>query len=433
MPERPWKPLLGGRLLDQAGKALQDISGALESGPPPHLGSDRQPEEIRIRTACLGDGHAGQALYFGYLHQACGGEGRAGTGITLLDRAIEAVSSQRMGPTLYTGFPGIAWAANHLAGRLYPQAEEDPYRETDDLLHDYIRRIPWPFHLGVIDGLAGIGVYALERLPRPTARRCLEAVVDRLEEVSERRTPGVAWVTPPEIEDAYWRRQRPRGSYDLGLAHGIPGVVALLAALCEADVARAKAGPLLEAAVPWILDQSLPPGSPSRFPNWHIPEKPPAGSRLAWCYGDLGVATSLLWAAAVTGRTDWLTEALATARAAGRRPMEHSGVWDACICHGMAGVAHIFNRLHQASGDEALAEAALYWYEKLLEARTPGQGYGGYLFERSDGQTRTWAEDPGFLGGTAGVGLALLAATTAVEPGWDRALLTCIPPIIPKA
>jgi hypothetical protein len=34
-----------------------------------------------------------------------------------------------------------------------------------------------------------------------------------------------------------------------------------------------------------------------------------------------------------------------------------------------------------------------------------------------------WHPDPGFLTGAAGIALALLAATTAVEPEWDRILL----------
>jgi hypothetical protein len=38
-----------------------------------------------------------------------------------------------------------------------------------------------------------------------------------------------------------------------------------------------------------------------------------------------------------------------------------------------------------------------------------------------------WKDDPGFLTGSAGIGLALLAATTAVAPDWDRVLLTAIP------
>ena len=41
---------------------------------------------------------------------------------------------------------------------------------------------------------------------------------------------------------------------------------------------------------------------------------------------------------------------------------------------------------------------------------------------KEHGET-SWADDPGFLGGSAGIALALLAAATPVEPAWDRVLL----------
>ena len=38
-----------------------------------------------------------------------------------------------------------------------------------------------------------------------------------------------------------------------------------------------------------------------------------------------------------------------------------------------------------------------------------------------------WRDEPGFLTGAAGIGLALLAALFPVEPAWDRVLLASIP------
>lgn len=39
-----------------------------------------------------------------------------------------------------------------------------------------------------------------------------------------------------------------------------------------------------------------------------------------------------------------------------------------------------------------------------------------------------WHDDPGLLMGGAGIGLALLAAVSTVEPPWDRVLLAFVPP-----
>jgi len=37
--------------------------------------------------------------------------------------------------------------------------------------------------------------------------------------------------------------------------------------------------------------------------------------------------------------------------------------------------------------------------------------------------------EAGLLNGAAGIGLALLAASTDVERHWDRLMLTCVPPM----
>ncbi len=423
-----WRPILSGEALASAREALTDITASLAAGASPRAREDWSPELVRARAATLSDGFAGQALYCGYLHQAGGGRQAADLGLALLNRAIETAGAERMPPGLYGGFSGIAWVANHLAGRLYEPDEDDPYEETDGVLHDYARHARWPFQYELLNGLVGIGVYALERLPRASGRQCLETIVDRLAEVAQRGRDGITWLTPSAFVGEHRLEQAPQGGYYLGMAHGVPGVVSLLAALWAADVARDRVGPLLEGAVSWLLAQSLPAGSLSRFPLWWSAETKPTPSRLAWCYGDPGVAASLLWAAAALERDDWRREGLATALAAARRPLATSGVRDAGLCHGSAGVAHIFNRLYQATGEEELGRAALFWYEQLLAARTPGEGHGGYMFERigADGAFRV--SDPGFLNGTVGVGLVLLAATTAVEPAWDRALLTSVPP-----
>ena len=33
-----------------------------------------------------------------------------------------------------------------------------------------------------------------------------------------------------------------------------------------------------------------------------------------------------------------------------------------------------------------------------------------------------WIADPGFLTGAAGIGLAMLAATTALDPKWEKVM-----------
>ena len=53
--------------------------------------------------------------------------------------------------------------------------------------------------------------------------------------------------------------------------------------------------------------------------------------------------------------------------AAAKRPRGFSGVVDAGLCHGAAGLGHVFNRLFQATGEQRLALAAREWFSVALD------------------------------------------------------------------
>src|SRR5262249_51780261 len=125
----------------------------------------------------------------------------------------------------------------------------------------------------------------------------------------------------------------------------------------------------------------------------------------------------------------WERAALAVALRSAARPPDQAGVRDAGLCHGAAGVGHLFNRMYQATGEPRLAEAARFWFRRALGLRQPDRGIAGFaaFMPEHDGQER-WVDEPGLLTGAAGVALALLAACTPVEPAWDCVLLVSIPP-----
>jgi class I lanthipeptide synthase len=381
------------------------------------------------RQLSLGGGQAGVALLFAYLHAVEPGRGHDDVAVDLVERSAERMGELPPLGGLYGGFAGVSWVVEHLHGWILDPEGEDAGEEVAEALTGLLGGSRWWGEYDLITGLVGYGAYALERLPRPGGGECLEAVVARLAETAEHRPEGVAWKTPPERLMADTRTQFPHGNYNVGVAHGVPGVMALLAASCAAGVAEREARPLLAAALAWLLAQRLPPEAGSIFPYSVAPGVEPSTTRLAWCYGDLGIAAALLAAARFAAEPAWEREALAIARAAAARPPATAGVPDAGLCHGAAGVAHLFNRLFQASGEPALAAAARTWFGEALALRRPGEGIGGYrLLTADEHGALAWRDEPGFLQGAAGIALALLAAATPVEPLWDRLLLAAIPP-----
>jgi len=416
-----WRPILSGTTAQQALHAVDAIAESIPSiAQPP---GERDPS--------LANGQAGLALLYTWLART-GRMPQAGVHASqYLEAAIEEVATRPMDASLYGGFPGVAWAAELVDDLLDPDAE-DRNEEIDDALLGLLSRAHlWPAPHDLVVGVTGLGAYALQRYPRPSAIECLHLVVERLYEPAQRDDHGIYWWTPPAgILHPDSRKEYPSGRADLGLAHGAAGAVALLGGICGAGVEPERARPLLGGAVSWLLAHSLATEAGPTFPIWLAPGFQPSPARCAWCYGDPGIAAALLLAARGVGAPAWEQAAVALACRAAQRPPERTGTRDACFCHGTAGLAHIYNRMYQATGEPELGHAAVYWLGRTLDFYRAARANGGSWVRgsRDRAEEGPWT-GTGLLEGAAGVALVLLAATTPVEPGWDRMFLVSAPDV----
>lgn len=319
---------------------------------------------------------------------------------------------------LYGGWTGLGWLTTHL------DAEADfvaPY--VDQLLARAV--VDWPPRFGydLISGLIGIGVYFVERLPAESAKRGLLLVLEALERTTVETAAGTTWFTAPEFLPARQRRLAPKGYYNLGVAHGVPGVCWLLGKLCTTNLGGGRAASLLRTSLRWVRSHQRDPAHPS-LPSWAaVGSGLEPHSRLAWCYGPLGVSAVALAAAKTIEDKESMEWARTLALACAQVPPEEAQTRDAGLCHGTAGNAHIFLRLYRNDGHAIFRQAARDWLKATLAFRRPDEGIGGYRMWGDVGGQQQWVDDASFLSGSAGVGLALLAAVTTVEPEWDRLLL----------
>lgn len=414
-----WRALLTGEDAGQAVAAVEQISRALG-----------EPGAIEPSNFTLSSGHAGCAVLYGYLSAARPGP-LAGIASRLFEEAVDALGGSSPEVNFYSGVTGVGWAAEYLLASAPTPREggDDVNSDVDEMLLHVLSSGPWRKSYDLVSGLVGLGVYALARLPRPAAREALSLILEHLSATAEHTPQGTTWLTSPEWRDGSLRAEFPGGYYNLGVAHGVPGVIGFLAEAYAAGVERASVTPLLEGAMAWLLTQELPPSSLSAFPKVVDRRTASGPAQLAWCYGDPGVAAVLLSAANATGESGWREAALRTALRGARRDPRTARIFDAALCHGAAGVAHLFNRLYQASGEEELGQAALFWFRRVLEMRTPGARFGGFrgYDPLGAGEGGPWRDFPGFLRGAAGIGLALAAATCDQDPTWDQVLIPSLP------
>lgn len=337
----------------------------------------------------------------------------------LLERDIDALANEGLGPALYSGFTGVAWTVELIANN--GDGEDDANAAVDEAILGMLAEAPTSdAQYDLINGLVGLGLYAVTRFPRETGKKMLAEVVRWLDATGVRNSEGIGWLSLPEWIPEQFRGGRTQPYYDFGLAHGIAGIFVVLAHAIEGGVETDAAKRLLQGSVSFLLSNRLPEGSVSAFPSMLGPTVPAHPSRAAWCYGDPGIAISLLRAGIVAKEPAWETLALDLARAAAKLDRATAGVVDPGLCHGSAGLAHIYSIMGRTAGDRTLSAAARRWIKDTLAFRTPGRGIAGFWSVAPPDRNKV--ADPTFLTGVSGIALALASALSGEEPGWDRAL-----------
>lgn len=411
-----WTPLLDGAQRDAALAVVREIGIALNDPPPPSVLQPWSPEAVRMGGASLGIGNAGTAVGLGYLSLTHGDDpSYAAIARRLIASAAQAIATGVTTPTLYGGFVGIAWALAKLRAWNVVDVGDSSFAVVDQGLVRHFDRDDWDDDaVELIYGLAGCFLYALARLPSPDALRVLERGLHAVEKSAEVTDDGITWFIPASRLHSLMLDKAPQGCYNLGLSHGNPGVISVLAEIHRLGIDPPRSRRLLEGSVRWLLAQEIPGGWFPALIGPGIELKP---ARISWCYGSPGIPIALLRAARALDREDWHDTALRLAKVAADVPFERSGVIDPPFCHGAVGLAHQFNRLYQETGIARFADAARTWFDHTLSYRAEGKGVAGFS-SRSMPDGEEYAE-PGIVYGAAGIAAAFAAAVSDVEPTWD--------------
>jgi hypothetical protein len=354
-----WERIIDGELADRAWQAVRGIGDDLAVREPP------APDA---------------ALFWSYLAGTLGDPDTANRNDQALDRFVAEIErGYSMIALQGGGLAGAAWVAAHVTNGL------DDFLELADERLVELLATPWPGDYDLMNGLVGLAVYFLERGDAAGAREGLRRIVGHLDAMAE-RADGITWHTPARLLPPHQVTEYPNGYHNCGLAHGVPGVIAVLARIARRPDSPPAAAVLRDGAIRWLVARRL---GDLGYPATVEAAKP---TRLAWCYGDAGV-TIALHSAGVLDLAPAIRRWMAR---------EDTGVEDAGLCHGAIGLAHIANRLYQATGEADYRDYARRWIDRGLALHRAG--------------------DPDVLTGSAGVGLGLMAAL-GVEPGWDRLLL----------
>lgn len=377
-------------------------------------------------SLCLGQ--SGIALFLAYMYQHC----RENTLYwehfsQRLDQCLSDLSSKPSDASLSSGITGVAWVLKHLTGiGIMDENTLDAMEDLDKSImlsfsQDAIQR-----NYDLLNGLVGKGVYFLENPQSSLSENALKRIVDILEEGAIEDEGGLTWPSNP-FEREYWGET----TYNLGMAHGVPAIISFLSKVHQNNIAASQTKRLIESATQWLLQKESPCGH-SRFPSNTYE---PGESRLAWCYGDLGVSLALFHASRALAVPFWREAAIRVALQTTIRNLDNSGIQkesnliDSGFCHGTAGLAHIYHRMFRATQQPEMQASFHYWLDKTL---SPGTSIhlASSLIEHSifdvEPDSTTWKHHVSLLEGSAGVGCVLLSVLQPDLFHWDRLFLTDI-------
>ena len=383
------------------------------------------PDFTAWDPATLSQGHAGLALTFAQLdalfpggdwHEAAHDQvalavralkGRRGTpgglasglaGLAFAARAVDATRYQKLLVTL-DGL--IARHADHAIARIAVSAggvAEDDY--------------------DVMSGLAGMGAYALEAKDVPLLRATLEALVRLVR--SEGSTPG--WYTPVTLVNEIERERFPAGRLNCGLAHGLPGPLALFALAAREGIEVAGQREAARRAAEWLVAQAIEDETGLDWPA-SVPLDPAATREGAvaagWCYGAPGVAHTLWLAGEALGASGLQRLANSATEAVFARPPERRRDVLPGLCHGLAGLLNLTALFARETGRAPLRGAAAGLADELLGRYRPESILGYRSFDAQGNEI----DQAGLLEGAPGVALALLSVATSIPAPWHRAFL----------
>lgn len=339
----------------------------------------------------------------------------------LLAVASSFAAATSTGPGLFgAGAVSIAFQVLGRGGTRYRRAHEAADQSVRGQLRSLLERVPlqgglptrdYDLASGVAGALASMIITGCSKTD-PLAKEATKTLASW----ALRRAPQGYW-TPGAHVTEFDRLNRPEcvdGYLDLGLAHGVAGVLATLGAAhrmgIEADAAR-EAGVRLRNELGDNLSRTSHGVDVAYRRTASVVSRSDA-ARTAWCYGVPGLALAFASSAVEEGDRAVAEELWASTMA---RPRASRGLSGSGICHGSAGLV-LVGRALRRSGVPVPEEDLVSLVTEIIDASQESSRYG---FRDLDNRGVEY-DTAGFLQGAAGVAATLLSVGSPVPTAAEK-------------
>jgi lantibiotic modifying enzyme len=367
-------------------------------------------------------GLPGAILFKLYYAQYLNKEQHIDEAYELIQECFEKFDTHQLLLTYCDGVAGFGWTLDHLVQRDLLDSDNDTLlSDLDTTLYNQMVRNFENQEFDFLHGATGYAFYFLNRYRITSAtdlkdkyKAYLHFYIDEIIEISVKDEQGYrTWLSVIDLNG-------PQKVYNLSMSHGVTSILGFFTKLAAYDEFREKSVPIIKEIVAYLLNTENENFMCS-FPSYiHSDGTKSMRSRVAWCYGDLGIGLQL-WHASLLLKDDVLQQkALNILKDTTKRKSgEESGVVDASICHGSYGNAHIYSRLFQQTKDPIFKEAADFWLQDGLDRAFHEDGFAGYKQK----QPNHWETEIGLLEGISGIGLVIIDYLSEEPNTWDEAFM----------
>lgn len=361
----------------------------------------------------LFEGQTGQIIYLSYYSHCKQDNDITNEVQNILDEYLSNfINSDDINPTYSAGIIGVLAGVKHLNDKNFIKVN---YEELQYELKQYIlKSLDFMLKNNKLDflyGAVGIGIFSIHN------DFCVEEINNKI----------ISYLASNKItyENSYsWNMLIRKGNEygeNIGLAHGISSIIIYLCKLYQKKKDDTLIKELISKACNFIMsNKNTNSNVISVFPT--INQKLSADnlqSRMAWCYGDLGIALALWNAGKILNNDELMRFSLSVFdNCTERKELNITMIHDACFCHGSSGVAQIFRRMYYETGEKKYLQAADYWIKETLKLYTNAPSC--FLFY-ANGIYKNMYD---LLSGISGVGLALLSNDNNISTSdWDKLFL----------
>jgi len=315
------------------------------------------------------------------------------------------------------GLSGFGYLIEYIDTNRFIKFHRDELHEIDQLLICILSNDINNLNLDFLHGHIGIVLYLVKRSEKKTEiKKTLQLFIDKLFNMAEWNNNEIKW--------KFYDNSN-KSDYNISLSHGMSAIIMILLTMKKNKIENPKLDLLINCSINYILSQQINVDEYGSYFSYLALESELCirKSRLAWCYGDLGIAVVLWNAGIIMNNIKWINKSqeILLFAALNRKELKKNMIFDAGLCHGTSGVALIFYRMFLNTKMIELKYAAEYWIDQTLKMSKFKNGLAGY--KTYDSQLDSWINDYSFLEGITGIGLLLTSFHNQTEPIWDECLL----------